>query len=60
MSTFAIYRKVAALDSDVHRNLKFASNEVDFSFARDTTAAPALIAGVEFVEPAPSANAQLH
>ncbi len=50
MSTFAFYRKVVALDSNVHRNLRFATNEVNFSFARDTTAA--LIAGVEFAEAA--------
>ena len=48
MSTFAFYKKVVALNSDVHRNLKFAGNEVDFSFARDTTAV--LLAGVEFAE----------
>ena len=48
MSTFAFYQKVVALNSDVHRNLKFAANEVNFSFARDTTAV--LLAGVEFAE----------
>jgi hypothetical protein len=50
MSTFAFYKKVVALNSDVHRNLKFASDRVNFSFARDTTAV--LIAGVEFAEAA--------
>ena len=50
MSQFAFYRKVVALNSDVHRNLKFASNEVDFYFARDTTAV--LMAGIEFAEAA--------
>jgi hypothetical protein len=47
-NTFAFYQKVVALNSDVHRNLKFAANEVNFSFANDTTAV--LLAGVEFVE----------
>ena len=50
MSTFAFYKKVVALNSDVHRNLKFASDRVNFSFARDTTAV--LMAGVEFAEAA--------
>ena len=50
MSTFAFYRKVVALNSDVHRNLRLASNEAGFSFARDTTAV--LLAGVEFAEAA--------
>lgn len=50
MSQFAFYRKVVALNSDMHRNLKFAANEVNFSFARDTTAV--LLAGVEFAEAA--------
>ena len=48
MSAFAFYKKVVALNSDTHRNLKFDTNEVSFSFARDTTAV--LIAGVEFAE----------
>jgi hypothetical protein len=48
VSTFAFYQRVVALNSDVHRNLKFAANEVNFSFARDTTAV--LLAGVEFAE----------
>lgn len=50
MSTFAFYQKVVALNSEVHRNLKFAANEVNFSFAGDTTAV--LLAGVEFAEAA--------
>ncbi len=50
MSAFAFYRKVVALNSDVHRNLKFAADEANFSFARDTTAV--LLAGVEFAEAA--------
>jgi len=50
MSTFAFYQKVVALNSDVHRNLKFAANKVDFRFARDTTAV--LLGGVEFAEAA--------
>lgn len=48
MGAFAFYQKVVALNSDVHRNLKFAANESNFSFARDTTAV--LVAGVEFAE----------
>ena len=48
MTGFAFYKKVVALNSDVHRNLKFAASEVNFSFARDTTAV--LLAGVEFAE----------
>lgn len=48
MTTFAFYKKVVALNSAVHRNLKFSAREANFSFARDTTAV--LIAGVEFAE----------
>jgi len=48
MSAFAFYKKVVALNTDAHRNLKFAATEVNFSFARDTTAV--LLAGVEFAE----------
>lgn len=48
MSAFAFYKKVVALNSGVHRNLKFATDEVNFTFARDTTAV--LVAGVEFAE----------
>ncbi len=50
MSQFAFYRKVVALNSDVHRNLKFSEKEANFTFARDTTAV--LLAGVEFAEAA--------
>lgn len=50
MNAFAFYRKVVALNSNVHRNLKFAANQTNFAFARDTTAV--LIAGVEFAEAA--------
>jgi hypothetical protein len=50
MTAFAFYQKVVALNSDIHRNLKFAANETNFSFARDTTAV--LLAGVEFAEAA--------
>ena len=39
-----------ALNSEVHRNLKFAAGEANFFFARDTTAV--LLAGVEFAEAA--------
>lgn len=48
MSNFAFYEKVVALNSELHRNLKFDTNQVNFSFARDTTAV--LIAGIEFAE----------
>ena len=48
MNQFAFYQKVVALNSDVHRNLKFAPNAANFSFARDTTAV--LLAGIEFAE----------
>jgi hypothetical protein len=48
MSGFAFYKKVVALNSDVHRNLKFAADEVTFTFARDITSV--LLAGVEFAE----------
>lgn len=48
MNTFSFYQKVVALNSDVHRNLKFAAENVDFAFARDTTSV--LLAGVEFAE----------
>ncbi|GAB4419490.1 MAG: SapC family protein [Sideroxydans sp.] len=48
MSSFAFYQKVVALNSNVHRNLKFDASKVDFSFARDTTAV--LLAFAEFVE----------
>jgi hypothetical protein len=50
MSTFAFYQKVVALNSEVHRNLKFAADAVNFAFACDTTAV--LLAGVEFAEAA--------
>ena len=48
MTAFAFYKKVVALNSDVHRNLKFAVDEANFKFALDTTAV--LLAGVEFAE----------
>lgn len=48
MNTFSFYQKVVALNSEVHRNLKFAAEKVDFAFARDTTSV--LLAGVEFAE----------
>lgn len=50
MSNFAFYRKVVALNSEAHRNLKFAADKATFTFARDTTAV--LMAGVEFAEAA--------
>ena len=48
MTAFAFYKKVVALNSELHRNLKFAADEVNFAFARDTTAV--LLAGAEFAE----------
>lgn len=48
MNKFAFYKQVVALNSEAHRNLKFAASEVNFLFARETTAS--LIAGVEFAE----------
>ncbi|HEY8887595.1 MAG TPA: hypothetical protein VIM35_03840 [Gallionella sp.] len=33
MSAFAFYKKVVALNSDQHRNLKFAANQVNFCAA---------------------------
>lgn len=48
MSNFAFYKKVVALNSETHRNLKFAPDEATFAFAGDTTAV--LLAGVEFAE----------
>lgn len=50
MSSFVFYQKVVALNSEVHRNLKFDADQVNFAFARDTTAV--LLAGVEFAEAA--------
>ena len=48
MTNFAFYEKVVALNSELHRDLKFDTTQVNFSFARDTTAV--LIAGIEFAE----------
>ena len=48
MNAFAFYKKVVALDSEQHSNLKFADNEIDFGFARGTTAV--LLGGIEFAE----------
>lgn len=48
MSNFAFYEKVVALNSETHRNLKFATDETTFAFAMDTTAV--LLAGAEFAE----------
>ncbi len=50
MSNFAFYRRVVALNSAVHRNLKFAVDKTTFTFARDTTAV--LMASIEFAEAA--------
>ncbi len=48
MSSFAFYKRVVALNSETHRNLKFAADETNLAFAKDTTAV--LLAGVEFAE----------
>lgn len=50
MNNFAFYKKVVALNSKAHRNLRFAASETSFTFARDTTAV--LLGGVEFAEAA--------
>jgi hypothetical protein len=50
LSSFAFYQKVVALNSNVHRNLKFDAGKVDFDFVRDTTAV--LLASIEFAEAA--------
>ena len=50
MSGFAFYKKVVALNSNVHRNLRFDASKVDFGFVRDTTAV--LLGSVEFAETA--------
>ncbi len=50
MSSFAFYQKVVALNSNVHRNLKFDITKVNFNFVRDTTAV--LLASIEFAEAA--------
>ncbi len=48
MTSFAFYQKVVALNSNVHRNLKFDASKVNFGFVRDTTAV--LLASIEFAE----------
>lgn len=50
MSGFAFYQKVVALNSNIHRNLKFDASKVNFDFARDTTAV--LLGSIEFAEAA--------
>jgi len=50
LSNFAFYQKVVALNSNVHRNLKFDASRVNFGFAQDTTAV--LLGFVEFAEAA--------
>ncbi len=50
MSSFAFYQKVVALNSNVHRNLKFDASKVNFNFVRDTTAV--LLGSIEFAEAA--------
>ena len=48
MNSFAFYQKVVALNSDLHRNLKFSAVEANFAFAKQSTAV--LLAAVEFAE----------
>ncbi len=48
MSSFAFYQKVVALNSNVHRNLRFDATKVNFNFVRDTTAV--LVGAIEFAE----------
>lgn len=48
MSTFAFYKKIVALNSEVHRNLKIAAEKGNFSFAREANAV--LLTGMEFTE----------
>lgn len=48
MTGFAFYKKVAALNVNVHRNLRLDIGRIDFAFARDTTAV--LLAAIEFAE----------
>jgi hypothetical protein len=50
LNSFAFYQKVIALNSNVHRNLRFDASKVNFGFARDTTAV--LLASIEFAEAA--------
>lgn len=48
MNSFAFYQKVVALNSNVHRNLRFDASKVNFNFVRDTTAV--LLGAIEFAE----------
>lgn len=48
MNRFSFYQKVVALNSDIHRNLRFLSSNVTYEFARKTTSV--LLAGIEFAE----------
>jgi hypothetical protein len=50
MAKFAFYANVVALNSDVHRDLRFDASRMNFEFARDSTAV--LISGVEFADAA--------
>ncbi len=50
MNSFAFYQKVVALNSNVHRNLRFDASKVSFNFVRDTTAV--LLGAIEFAEAA--------
>jgi hypothetical protein len=48
MTNFAFYENVVSLNSEVHRDLKFDTTQVNFGFSRNTMAV--LIAGTEFAE----------
>jgi hypothetical protein len=48
MSTFGFYKKIVALNSEVHRNLKIAAEKGNFSFAKDANAV--LLTGMEFAD----------
>lgn len=48
MSNFAFYKKIVALNSQAHRNLRFSTDDASFLFTRGTMSV--LVAGVEFAE----------
>jgi hypothetical protein len=48
MSTFGFYKNIVALNSEVHRNLKFAADKGNFTYAKDANAV--LLTGMEFAD----------
>jgi|CryBogDrversion2_1035201.scaffolds.fasta_scaffold00018_12 hypothetical protein len=48
MSSFGFYKKVVALNSEVHRNLKIAAEKGNFSYAKDANAV--MLTGMEFTD----------